>query len=87
MSGLDRDQLEALRRQIEEDYRLDMAAIERLQRRLFGPAPVVTMANPGPVAEKIEKNVTVLPSPEPQAETQPDELANTLRGMFSSHRR
>ena len=87
MIGLDRDQLEALRRQIEEDYRLDVAAIERLQRRLFGSAPLVTMGNPGFAAEKTEKNVTVLPSPEPQADTQPDELANTLRGMFSSHRR
>jgi hypothetical protein len=87
MTGLDREQLEALRRQIEEDYRLDMAAIERLQRRLFGSAPVVTMSTAGLTAEKTEKNVTVLPSPEPQADTQPDELANTLRGMFSSHRR
>lgn len=87
MIGLDRDQLEALRRQIEEDYRLDMAAIDRLQRRLFGSAPVVTMGNPGFSAEKAEKNVTVLPSLEPPADTQPDELANTLRGMFSGHRR
>lgn len=43
MSGFDRDQLDALRgrveeeyRRAEEEYRLDMAAIERLQRRFFG---------------------------------------------------
>jgi hypothetical protein len=32
---LDKDQLEALKRQIDEDYRLDMAAIERLYRRFI----------------------------------------------------
>ncbi len=30
---MDREQLEALRRQVDEEYRLDIAAIERLQRR------------------------------------------------------
>ncbi|HEY3704670.1 MAG TPA: hypothetical protein VGL22_06375 [Terracidiphilus sp.] len=30
---LDREQLDTLKRLIEEEYRLDMAAIERLQRR------------------------------------------------------
>ena len=82
MSGLDREQLEALRRQIEEDYRLDMAAIDRLQRRFITSA--VSPVSNGPVAER---NITVLPSPEPTVEAQPDELTNTLRGMFSSHRR
>ena len=33
---MDREQLEALRRQVEEDYKLDIAAIERLQRRFQG---------------------------------------------------
>jgi hypothetical protein len=32
---LDKDQLEALRHQIEEDYRLDLAAVERLYRRFI----------------------------------------------------
>jgi len=84
MSGLDREQLEVLRRQIEEDYRLDMAAIDRLQRRFMTSASVVSPVSNGPVAER---NITVLPSPEPPVEAQPDELTNTLRGMFSSHRR
>jgi hypothetical protein len=35
---LDREQLEALKRQIEEEYKLDMAAIERLQRRFMIPS-------------------------------------------------
>jgi hypothetical protein len=88
MAGLDRDQLETLRRQIEEDYRMDMAAVERLQRRFMSAAPAFSMGNAGTVAEKAEKNVTVLPSIESQADGQPDELTNTLRGMFSSvHRR
>jgi len=33
---MDREQLDALRRQVEEDYKLDIAAIERLQRRFQG---------------------------------------------------
>ena len=33
--GMDKDSLEAFRRQLEEDYRLDMGAIERLQRRFL----------------------------------------------------
>jgi guanyl-specific ribonuclease Sa len=35
---LDREQLESLKRQIEEEYKLDMAAIERLQRRFMIPS-------------------------------------------------
>lgn len=47
-SSLDRDQLEALRRQIEEDYRLDIAAIERLQRRYsaFNYVPAAPSGGP-----------------------------------------
>ena len=33
MASMNKEQLDALRNQIEEDYRLDLAAIERLQRR------------------------------------------------------
>lgn len=45
---MDRDQLEALRRQIEEDYRLDIAAIERLQRRYsaFNYVPAAPSGGP-----------------------------------------
>ena len=39
MAVLDREQLDALKRQVEEDYRLDIAAIERLQRRMAGRPP------------------------------------------------
>ena len=84
MGSLDREQLEVLRRQIEEDYRLDMSAIERLQRRFMpsgsGVSPVSNVAS-------IEKSSPVLSSIESSAEPQPDDLTNTLRGMFSSHRR
>jgi hypothetical protein len=84
MTSLDREQLEALRRQIEEDYRLDLAAIERLQRRFMTAATGVAVMRESPAPER---SVTVLPTLESQAEPQPDELTNTLRGMFSSHRR
>ena len=82
MAVFDREQLEALKRQIEDDYRLDVAAIERLQRR-FNTSPALNGNNGG----SIDKRVTVLPSIEASGEPQPDELTNTLRGMFSAHRK
>jgi hypothetical protein len=84
MAVLDQNQLETLRRQVEEDYRLDLAAIERLQRRFISLAAGHSTSSNGNV---IEKRVTVLPTIESQAEPQPDELTNTLRGMFTAHRK
>ena len=81
MPGLDREQLEALRRQIEEDYRLDLAAVERLQRRFISSSGNHSSGN---VAET---RGPVLATIESQSDPQPDELTNTLRGMFSSHRK
>jgi hypothetical protein len=53
LSGLDRDRLEAFRRQVEEDYKLDVAAIERIQRRYLEPSntiPINTVPiNPNPI--------------------------------------
>ncbi len=89
MGNLDREQLEALKRQIEEDYKLDMAAIERLQKRFIGSTPGVAAVKEVAVAERAvgDRNLTVLPTLENQSEAQPDDLTNTLRGMFSTHRR
>lgn len=84
MPGLDREQLEALRRQIEEDYKLDLAAVERLQRRFISSSGNHSSGNSGMVAET---RGPVLATLESQADPQPDELTNTLRGMFSSHRK
>lgn len=81
--ALDQNQLETLRRQVEEDYRLDLAAIERLQRRFISLGGG-SNSNNGNV---IEKRVTVLQNIDSQAEPQPDELTNTLRGMFTAHRK
>jgi len=85
MGNFDREQLEVLKRQIEEDYRLDMSAIERLQRRFIPSSAGVSAAKEA--APPTERNLTVVPSIETQAEAQPDDLTNTLRGMFSAHRR
>ncbi len=84
MGNFDREQLEVLKRQIEDDYRLDMAAIERLQRRFVGASAAVSA-----VRESVapDRSLSVVPTLEPQAEAQPDDLTNTLRGMFSGHRR
>ena len=82
--GFDREQLEALKRQIEEDYRLDMSAIERLQKRFVSASKVVSAVRESPAPER---NLTVIPTVEAPSEPQPDELTNTLRGMFSNCRR
>ena len=89
MAIKDKEQLEALTRQIEEDYRLDMAAVERLQRRVTPSATGISTTGIAAVKDMPapERNVTVLPTIESQSEAQPDDLTNTLRGMFSSHRR
>lgn len=80
--ALDRDQVEALKRQIEEDYRLDIAAIERLQRR-FIPGAV---RPPASVVTNIETRGAAVPKVTAQDEPQPqpDELTGSLRAMFSS---
>ena len=82
----DRDQLESMRRQLEEDYRLDIAAIERLQRRFSGSASIVSPAAgylaPLPEPRALEPSIAV----ETRSEPQPDELTGSLRAMFSTRR-
>jgi hypothetical protein len=96
---LDKDQLEALRHQIDEDYRLDMAAVERLYRRYMTTsrptASVVTnIESRGAavpietrgVAVPIEPRGAAMPKVIAQDDLQPqaDELTGSLRAMFSS---
>jgi len=91
-AGFSREQLDALRRQIEEDYRLDMAAIERLQRRFSTPAPAPAPAYQGSGLSSTGSTIETLgntlpPKQELQREPQSDELAGSLRAMFSSQRK
>lgn len=88
-TGLSREQLDALRRQIEEDYRLDMAAIERLQRRFASsaPAPNFQQGSLPPLGGGVENVGQALPKADPPREPQTDELAGSLRAMFSSQRK
>jgi hypothetical protein len=92
---VDREQLEALKRQIEEEYRLDMAAIERLQRRFVASDGSVAggrsltstaalaprQSYPAPVAEPESAASPVIELPK---ERPHDELTGTLRAMFST---
>ena len=98
MAGMDREQLDALRRQVEEDYRLDLAAIERFQRRFTGGntnSPSATNATISeirgavmPIPEpQTQARGAVVPIPEPVGQAEPDELTGTLRSMFSTYRR
>jgi len=103
MTGLTRDQLEALRRQIEEDYRMDIAAIDRLMRRfsfsgVSTPAPVYSPASNAAPLSGAPLNGSVLvdatapapqPAPLPSASPEPqnDELAGSIRAMFNSYRK
>ena len=89
---LDKDQLEALKHQIDEDYRLDLAAVERLYRRFIPTASrptesVVTNIETRGAAVPIEtRGGAAMPKVTAHAELQPqaDELTGSLRAMFSS---
>jgi hypothetical protein len=91
MTGFSREQLDALRRQIEEDYRLDMAALERLQRRFTNSAsaapafPASGLTSTGSTIETLGNALP--PKQELPREPQADELAGSLRAMFSSQRK
>jgi hypothetical protein len=90
-AGLDREQLEALRRQVDEDYKLDVAAIERFQRRFTSGnanSPAIASAPPATTATVSEiRGAAVVPIPEPVGQVEPDELTGSLRSMFSTYRR
>ena len=84
-------ELEALRRQVEEDYKMDIAAIERLQRRFNsggnGVAKAAAIAS-GERQPAAETNVVPLPPAlETRGQGQPDELTESLRTMFSTYRK
>jgi hypothetical protein len=83
------EQLETLKRQVEEDFKLDIAAIERLQRRFLDGRGMGKM-NLLPVESQpaMQQNSVSLPTtPEPRKQQQPDELSESLRTMFSSYRK
>jgi len=95
--NLDRDQLEALKRQIEEEYHLDLAAIDRLLRRFqtgsAGGRSLATAAvnmapsNLSPTVEPRQESAAAsTPVIELPQDRKPDELTGTLRAMFSSVR-
>jgi hypothetical protein len=82
------EQLEALRRQVEEDYKLDMAAIDRLQRRFIdaisnGARLASASVEKQPAIEA--QSATRVPVLESRAQ-QPDQLTDSLRSMFSNYR-
>lgn len=91
MPNLDREQILAMKRQLEEEFRMDMAAIERLERRFVkDSAPVAAVLPPSNVSVLETRTVSApRPEPVPEAAHQPaaDELEGTLRSMFSSYRK
>jgi hypothetical protein len=80
------EQLEILRRRAEEDFKHDMADIERLQRRLFArsvaasqiSAPVKLETVPDSVVSAAGEFEAML------APSMPEDLGNSLRAMLSS---
>jgi hypothetical protein len=81
-------ELETLRRQVEEDFKLDMAAIDRLQRRFnegtaISSRAVTTHLEQQPAIEP--RGVTLVPANDLRPQ-QPDQLADSLRTMFSNYR-
>jgi hypothetical protein len=94
---MDREQLEALRRQVEEDYKLDIAAIERLLRRYPAASSHIPSSNVPYTASSTPRGWTEVdsrlepPSPVPPptgpSERKSDELEGSLRTMFSVGRK
>jgi hypothetical protein len=93
MAGFDKEQLAMLKRQLEEDFRMDIAAIERLERRFTGGvekapisaavAPVIQ--SPGHLSV-VERNGTNPSRVESAGQIEPDELSSSLRSMFSNYK-
>jgi hypothetical protein len=87
--AFDPEQLEILKRRAEEDFRLDIAAIERLQRRFItttanAPATGAPMYSAPPVEAPAPSPVYAPIDPVPVG--RPDELTSSLRAMFAASR-
>jgi hypothetical protein len=94
MSALEGDQLGALRDRVEEDfrraaedYRLDIAAIEHLQRRFFGAVSGTSTGNYSETTDGSngESPTTKLPSRPTPAVSQNDGLEGSLRAIFHTN--
>jgi len=93
MPGFEKDQLEALRDRVEEDfrraeenYRLDIAAIEHLQRRFFGAVSSIPVRNYSETTKGSngDSPATIPPLQSTPAGSQNDGLEGSLRSMFST---
>jgi hypothetical protein len=88
---LDKAQIDAMRRQVEDDFKLDMAAIDRLERRFMGAAASAPAAPSAPAPASSAKLIETLapsgPAPESRGQEAPDELTGSLRAMFSNYRK
>lgn len=93
MSAFEGDQLDALRDRVEEDfrraeenYRLDIAAVEHLQRRFFGAVSGIATSKYSETTKgsKGESPATILPLQAAAVGMQSDGLEGSLRSMFHS---
>ncbi len=91
MSGFEKDQLEKLRDRVEEDfckakenYRLDVAAIEHLQRRFFGAVSGIPNSSYSETTNgsNDESPTPILPPRSALAGTQNDGLDGSIREIF-----
>lgn len=99
---MNREELEALRRQVEEDYKLDLAAIERLLRRHSGVSsstPISTQNNStssgsafsasswrAETESRVEPPSTSFSS-SAHEEAKNDDLAGSIRTIFNGNGR
>jgi hypothetical protein len=88
---MDKEQLEALRRQVEEDYKLDIAAIERLLRRHSTASSSTSVS-----ASDSSASLSTYSAPSRRAEAESrieqgrgegDDLAGSIRTMFGGNGR
>ena len=91
MSGILSEKLDELRGQIEEEYRLDMAALEHLLRRFSGVPATASAPASMPVSNGAERGSSRVKSAPPgrpslasdAPERQSDEVDGSLRSMFA----
>ena len=78
--------LDELRRQIEEDYIMDMTAIKHLSRHFRGASETAPAPAFMPVPYGSHQSPSMVKAAPPAREPQPDDLNSSFRAMFAYYR-
>jgi len=81
--GHDQQQLENLKRRLEEDFRLDLAAVDRLLQRFSVAPPSAAPAVDLPAYSGLAAKMPDSQYPRIEPIAPPDDLTHSIRAMFS----